>query len=216
MCFMSFAAKSMLKIWLRARFAAAGLLKDRRGIAATEFAIIVPMMLVMFLGTVEVSTGVAIDRKVTLMARTLVDLTSQAQTVNDADIANFRAASGAIMMPYTPSAGYPVPNTTISELYIDPSSGDARVQWSQGSSPRAVTSKVTLPAGLIALDATGKIIPNQYLLYSEVNYLYTPTIGYVIKSSVTLSDVAYTRPRQSVCVFYPAAPAGSPPACPTA
>jgi hypothetical protein len=151
------------------------------------------------------------------MARTLVDLTSQAQTVNDADIANFRAASGAIMTPYTPSAGYPVPSTTISELYIDPSSGDARVQWSQGSAPRAVSSKVpSLPAGLIALDANGKIIPNQYLLYSEVSYIYAPTLGYVITSSVTLSDVAYTRPRQSVCVFYPAAPAGSPPACPTA
>jgi Flp pilus assembly protein TadG len=213
---MSLAVKSVLKIWLRLRRSTADMLDDCRGVAAIEFAIIVPVMLVMLFGTVEVSTGVAIDRKVTLMARTLVDLTSQAQTVNDADIANFRAASGAIMAPYTPSAGYLVPSTTISELYIDPSSGDARVQWSQGSSPRAFKSKVTLPPGLIALDATGKIIPNQYFLYSEVSYIYTPTLGYVITSSVTLSDVAYTRPRQSVCVFYPAAPAGNPPPCPTA
>ena len=44
---------------------------DRSGIAATEFAIIVPLMLVMFFGTVEFSSGVAVDRKVTLMARTL-------------------------------------------------------------------------------------------------------------------------------------------------
>ena len=34
-------------------------------------------MLVMFFGTVEFSSGVAVDRKVTLMARTLSDLTSQ-------------------------------------------------------------------------------------------------------------------------------------------
>ena len=38
---------------------------------------IVPLMLVMFFGTVEFSSGVAVDRKVTLMARTLSDLTSQ-------------------------------------------------------------------------------------------------------------------------------------------
>ena len=55
---------------------------DRRGIAAIEFAVIVPLMLVMFFGTVEFSSGVAVDRKVTLMARTLSDLTSQSPSVD--------------------------------------------------------------------------------------------------------------------------------------
>jgi Flp pilus assembly protein TadG len=203
---------SMSKMWLRARLSAAGLWMDRSGIAATEFAVIVPMMLVMFFGTVEFSSAVAIDRKVTLMARTLADLTSQAQTVNDTAISNFRQASGAIMTPYAPPL-YPAPNTTVSELYIDPATGDARVQWSQGSQPRTAGTAVAIPPSLIALDANGKIIPKQYLIFSEVNFLYTPTIGYVmVKSGVSLSDVAYTRPRQSTCVFYPAAPAVVPPA----
>jgi Flp pilus assembly protein TadG len=216
---MSRAVKSMSKMWLRARLSATGLLRDRSGIAATEFAVIVPMMLVMFFGTIEFSIGVAIDRKVTLMARALVDLTSQGAKVNDTDLAVYFGASGKIMQPYAMPL-YPTPNTTISELYIDPASGAARVQWSQGSAPRGVSSTVVIPISLIALDTNGKIIPNQYLLYSEVNLLYTPTIGYVMaKTGVTLSDVAYTRPRQSTCVFYPAAPAPIPPAtqpaCPT-
>ena len=46
-------------------------------VAAVEFALIVPLMLVLFFGTVEFSSGVAVDRKVTLVARTLSDLTSQ-------------------------------------------------------------------------------------------------------------------------------------------
>ena len=46
-------------------------------------------MLVMFFGTVEFSSGVAVDRKVTLMARTLSDLTSQSTSVTDTDLANF-------------------------------------------------------------------------------------------------------------------------------
>jgi Flp pilus assembly protein TadG len=210
---MSRAVKSMSEMWPRARLSAASLFKDSSGIAATEFAVIVPLMLVMFFGVVEFSSAIAIDRKVTLMARTLVDLTSQAQTVNDPDIANFRAATRAIMTPYdsTPT------NTTVSELYIDPATGVARVQWSQGSAPRTVGSVVaSVPTSLIALDANGKIIPQQYLIFSEVNYLYKPTVGYVMVSTgVTLADVAYTRPRQSVCVFYPVAPAGNPPPCPT-
>ena len=53
------------------------LLGDKRGVAAVEFAVIVPVMLVLFFGMVEFSSGVAVDRKVTLMARTLSDLTSQ-------------------------------------------------------------------------------------------------------------------------------------------
>jgi Flp pilus assembly protein TadG len=166
---------SMSKMWLGVRRSAGGLLRDRSGIAATEFAVIVPIMLVMFFGTVEFSSAVAIDRKVTLMARTLANLTSQGQSVNDAAIANFRAASGAIMTPYSGPL-YPAPNTTVSELYIDPATGVARVQWSQGSAARTVGSPVTIPASLISLDGAGKIIPNQYLIFSEINYLYVPAM----------------------------------------
>jgi hypothetical protein len=34
------------------------------------------------------------------------------------------------------------------------------------------------------------------------SYSYTPSVGYVLKNLITLSDVAYTRPRQSTCVCY--------------
>jgi Flp pilus assembly protein TadG len=204
--------KPMSKMWLRVRRSAGGLLRDRSGIAAVEFAVIVPIMLVMFFGTVEFSSAVAIDRKVTLMARTLANLTSQGLSVNNTTLTGYFNASNAIMTPYSGPL-YPAPNTTVSELYIDPATGAARVQWSQGSQPRTVGTPVAIPASLISLDAQGKIIPQQYLIFSEVNVLYTPTVGYVMTSGVSLSDVAYTRPRQSICVFYPATPA--PPTCPT-
>src|ERR1700710_113035 len=93
--------KSMSKMWRRARSSALGLIGDRRGIAAIEFAMIVPIMLVMFFGVVEFSSGVAVDRKVTLMARTLSDLTSQSTKVTDTDLTNFFAASKGIMTPYS-------------------------------------------------------------------------------------------------------------------
>jgi Flp pilus assembly protein TadG len=205
--------RSIRKIYSRARLSADGLLKDRSGLAATEFAIIVPIMLVMFFGVVEFSSALAISRKVTIMARTVADLTSQGASVNDTDLTNFFAASLAIMTPYdkTPT------NATVSELYIDPASGDVRVQWSKGAGARSVGSVVTaiVPTSLISRDPnTNVILPNQYLIFGEINYTYVPTIGYVmIKTGVTMSDVAYTRPRQSVCVFYPSTPA--PPTCPT-
>jgi Flp pilus assembly protein TadG len=183
--------RTMSRMLLGVRRCAVDMLADCRGVAATEFAVIVPIMLVMFFGTVEFSSGVAVDRKVTLMARTLSDLTSQSTSVDDTAMTNFFAASTAIMTPYSSTPT----KATISELYVDPTTLKARVQWSKGTAPRAVSSTVTIPTALA--------VAGTYLIFSEVSYLYTPTIGYVMaKAGVNLSDVAYTRPRQSTCVFY--------------
>ena len=186
--------KTISSIWLRARRSLRHLARDNSGIAATEFAVIVPLMLVLYFGTVEFSSGIAVDRKVTVMARTLSDLTSQSTSVGDTDMANFFAASAGIMTPYpaTPT------RATISELYIDPATLVARVQWSkayQGAAARGVGTPVVIPAALK--------VAGTYLIFSEVSYLYVPTIGYVMaKTGVNLSDVSYTRPRQSTCVYY--------------
>lgn len=184
--------------WRRACRFADGFRSDSGAVAATEFAVIVPLMLVLFFGTVEFSSAVAIDRKVTLMARTLSDLTSQYASVADTDMTNFFAASNSIMTPYSKT---PV-LATITELYIDPSSSAARVQWSKGSAPRGQGSTVAIPSTLIATDSTGKVIANQYLIFSEVSYTYTPSVGYVLTGGINLKDVSYTRPRQSTCVYY--------------
>jgi Flp pilus assembly protein TadG len=89
-------------MWLRATHALRDMWEDRSAIAATEFAVIVPIMLVLFIGTVEFSSGEAVDRKVSLMARTLADLTSQSPPagVGDTDFSNYFAASIGIMTPY--------------------------------------------------------------------------------------------------------------------
>jgi Flp pilus assembly protein TadG len=197
----------MFSIWSCVRGSAAALRHDSRGVAATEFAMIVPLMLVMLFGTIDVSSGVAVKRKVTLVARTLSDLTSQSKAVGDADMTNFFAASYGIMWPYSTTDI----KATISELYIDPTTSVTRVQWSKGSEIRADGSTVTIPSGLIGKDSSGNTLPNQYLIFSEVSYVYKPIVGYVMsKIGVTLSDTAYTRARQSTCVFY-----GSEAACPT-
>ncbi|MCP3475407.1 pilus assembly protein [Bradyrhizobium sp. CCGUVB1N3] len=183
--------QAIANIWRNAASSARDFGADSRALAATEFAVMVPLMLVLFFGTIEVSSGVAIDRKVTIMARTLSDLTSQSTSVGDTDMTNFFAASYGIMTPYYNST---VTSATISELYVDPTTKVARVQWSKGSSARSQASVVTIPSTLA--------IGGTYVIFSEVSYVYTPTIGYVLTSSITLSDVAYSRPRQSTCVYY--------------
>lgn len=198
--------------WLRLRRSALALAGDCKALAAVEFAMVVPLMLVLFFGTVELGSAVAISRKVTLMAHTLSDLTSQSPPagVSDTDINNYFTAANSIMWPYNPGSLTPYPNApmqgTISELYIDPNTLAARVQWSKGSAPRAPRSSVVIPAALA--------VGGTYLIYSEVSYAYAPPVGYVLKTGITLSDFAYTRPRQSACVTYPASASGNSTPCP--
>jgi Flp pilus assembly protein TadG len=187
---MKSAMKPMMDMWLRARRTVRDLFHDCRGVAATEFVLVVPVMLILFFGTDEFATGIAVDRKVTLMARTLSDLTSQNISVTDTQFTNFFNASAGIMTPYSAS---PV-RSTITELYVDPNTLAARVQWSKGSSPRTAGTTVPIPTALQ--------VGGTYLIYSEVSYAFVPTIGYVLKNSITLSDFTFTRPRQSLCVMY--------------
>ena len=209
----------MFRAWLQMRIAAARLLADSSGIAATEFAVIVPLMLTMFFGTVEISSGVAVDRKVTLIARTLSDLTSQAAPstpgmwwapVNDAYLQNAFTASIAILTPYVPTPA----TMQLSEVYVD-LSGTARIVWSKAATIGSGATQATLTTSTrIAGDVVTGVVPSQllvrqtYMIFSEVSYLYTPLgIGYVMKANVPLKDVAYSRPRQATCLVYNNLPA---------
>jgi Flp pilus assembly protein TadG len=192
----------MSRIWLRIRRSARDLPGDTKGIAAIEFAMIVPLMLVLFFGTVEFSSGVAVDRKVTLMARTLSDLTSQNVSVTTTQLTNIFNASTAIMTPY-PSSEV---NARIVEVYIDANLAVKQI-WS-------ATSGTTPPAGTVTVPTALKIA-GTYLIYSEVNYNYKPAVGYVMaKGGINLKDFTFTRPRQSQCVFNPPPSPGSS-TCPT-
>jgi Flp pilus assembly protein TadG len=198
--------KPMTKIWLCMRRRAFEIAGNNSGLAAVEFAMIIPIMAALLVGTNEFSAGVAIDRKVTIMARTLSDLTSQNIAVSDTQLTNFFTASKAIMTPYDSS---PVQGT-ITELYINPSTMKARVQWSTDTTLHKTGDIIEIPEALK--------IAGTYLIFSEVKYKYMPSVAWFInkENGITLTDVSYTRPRQSLCVVYPAPAQGAPmPACPT-
>ena len=220
-------ATSMSSTWLRARRSVVDLMESCRGNAAVEFSVIVPVMLVMFFGTVELSSGVAVDRKNTLVARTLSDLTSQlanqsaasttAPDVTDAYIQNVFTSAIAILQPYQA-----VPATaTVSEIYVD-SNQKATIQWSKAASYTAGATQATLATSARnATDVVTSLVPSQllvkktYLVLSEVSYVYTPAVGYVMKVPITLKDTAYTRPRQFSCLTYSAVSAIPVNTCPT-
>ncbi len=189
----------------RGRRLVTGFVRDKRGVAAVEFVFIVPLMLALTFGTIEVSSAVAIDRKVTLVARTLSDLVSQGSQVKQADLKNFFGLGSAIMTPY------PVTPATltqkISAIKID-ASKKATVVWSytgKVSNGAAATPTISAdhPPGTVVTASIppGLLVPNTQLIWGEVIYTYTPASGFFMISK-DLTDECFTRPRQSDTVDY--------------
>ena len=165
---------------------------DTRGAAAVEFALIAPAILSIFLGTAELSQGVAIDRKVTITARSLSDLVAQSTTISDTDMTNIFSAATAIMTPYSSS---PL-KARVSAINID-ASGNATVGWSSQSNWTAYTpgTAVTIPTALK--------MANSQLIWGEITYAYTPPVAKYISGTLNLTDQFFARPRQSNTVCRP-------------
>ncbi len=159
--------------------------RDKHGVSAVEFAILLPLMLTLFFGGVEVSQGVAADRKVTLVARTLGDLVAQSAGLTNADVTNIFNAGGAVLTPYT-AANL---KARFSSITINGDGTVATVAWSRHSNwqPRAGDVTALIPAALM--------IPNTSLIWAEATYSYQPAVGYVITGTLTLTDQIMMRPR---------------------
>jgi Flp pilus assembly protein TadG len=159
---------------------------DERGVSAVEFAMLLPLMLTLYLGTVEVSQGIAADRKVTLTARTVADLVAQVSSINNADMTNSLNAASAVIAPFSATNL----KVTVTSVTID-SASKATVAWSDtlNGTAHTVGSTVTPPTALV--------VPSTSLIWAEVQYTYKPTIGYVISGTLTLKEQIYMRPRLS-------------------
>lgn len=168
--------------------------RNRDGISAVEFALILPFMVTLYIGSVELGEGLSIQFKTTLAARTVADLASQYITIDTSTMSQILGAASVVLQPYSSSSMV----VTVSEVTTQNSTGKATVTWSAANSGsgRTVGSKVTLPTALQTLP-TGTA-----LIYGEVTFPYTPTMGYVLTGTINVYESMWFYPRQSSCVSY--------------
>ncbi len=162
------------------------LARDRSAVSAVEFALILPLMLTLYLGGIQISEALSINRKVSHVTSTLADLVTQSKSLTDSDLQNIFDASSSVMAPYSSS---PL-QITVAEIYID-GDGKATVVWSDARNATApsVGSDVTLPAAIA--------VNNSYVVAAEAHYPFTPAIGYVVTGSFDLNSTYYLKPRLS-------------------
>jgi Flp pilus assembly protein TadG len=176
---------------------------DRRGVAAVEFAIVLPFMLALYVGGVELGDGMAIQVKVTDAAHTLADIATQNKNISNATMQTILNASQQIIAPFSQTNVV----VTLSEISTD-NSGAATVTWSDSlhGTPRPVGQAYTLPTSLAGQRGIS-------LILGEVSYAYTPNLGYTITGTVNITDSYLLFPRNSTCISRTASPSTTT-ACP--
>jgi Flp pilus assembly protein TadG len=175
--------RSPRQIWRR--FA-----KSTRGVAAVEFATVLPVLSVIFLASFDGGRAIAVYMKVRAASYTLAAIANQYAVINDAAMSGIFTATADVLAPYpTGPLGL-----TVSQITID-AKGNATVSWSstQGGTARAVGSAITVPTNLAT--------PSSYLILGEVKYTYTPMFGYFGNgAAIGLSDSLYVTPRSTTSV----------------
>lgn len=193
--------------------------RTSRGVAAVEFALIAPLMVLMYLGTTEVSSGVTTDRKLTLLSRALADLTGRATTMSTSELNAIFAASSAIMQPI---------NSTnlqmrITSVTVTGATGSrvGRVAWScakgsavtgvpansQGTQASAVYPMTALTANSVYTIPAG-FEDSDYFVVADAMYPYVPQFGYAWVGRIDLNQRTPWTVRASATV-------PSPGTCPT-
>ncbi len=176
--------------------------RQSHGTAATEFAFLAPLLLLMLLGTVEIGRAVSMDRHFSMVTSSLGDLVAREEwlgtTTSDAT-ANLNSIMDSIqhmMKPYDTSTL----KVAVFQVRASPTNAnDTRVDWSyshNGQTAPAKCAKYTLPSGIV--DKGGSVI------VVESSYVFHPLFAdFVpgITGDVTWTDKSLHSPRNS-CVDY--------------
>jgi Flp pilus assembly protein TadG len=173
---------------LRGRRTWRDLLAHTGGVAAIEFALVVPLVIIVYAGGFEIVQAATVNRKLTDTTVQLANVTTQYTAVGEPDLANIFAASSQIMAPY-PTSSLTI---VVSEIQTDTNS-HGTVAWSQGyptaSACLAKNSAVALPAGFAS--------PSSYYILVQTTYSYAPTIGGAFVHTIPMTDQIFMVPRQS-------------------
>ena len=160
--------------------------RDERGVAAVEFALLLPVLVLFYFGAVEMVSLFGAQRRLAHVAATIADITAQGLTINDTQLSNVFDAGAVVLLPYA-STGL---KERLTSLQAD-SSGNVTVGW---------TANRNYATGAAAAVPSGYLGANESVIVADVAYDYTSPLRFVIPGVIHFQEHAYFRPRQSAAV----------------
>jgi len=167
--------------------------RNRNGVAAVEFALILPILLTMYFGVVEMGNALTISRRTAMVASTAADLVAQDKTTTATGLKDASAAAKSILTPVDTA-----PLKIVLSSVVADANNVGKVDWScasgAGATPRAKNSNYSVPTGLTQA--------NSSVIVAEVTYAYKPMVGstYFNPGSYNMTRTFYARPRKSLKV----------------
>lgn len=174
---------------------ARGFAHDRKGAAMIEFAELTPVLLIMLLGSIEVSRAVGMDRRFGMVTAMTGDLITRESTTSDTELAAMMDIVAFLMQPYDSSS---LKARIISVKANPTNASDTKIDWTYsygGITVPTRCSAYTLPTGLVAAGGSVVVVETQYS-YSPLFLSWT---GNHMQAS-TWTDKSTHSPRQSSCV----------------
>jgi Flp pilus assembly protein TadG len=173
---------------------------DQSGIAAVEFALILPIMLLLFLGSFETTNLVLAYMKLEASAETAADLVAQTRVntvLQSTDFTNITNAAKQVLSPL-PTSGVLLKIAFASVTY---NTGSAVIDWHTEVNSATPITTATIPnnASLANLgnQASGS---TDSVIIVTLTYSYSSPYTYMLSSSYTLTESAFNRPRYMNCV----------------
>ena len=159
--------------------------RDERGLAGVEFALVAPLMILLYYGMVELTLGMMAERRASHAASVVADLVSQTSSTSSTEMTDIFNVGVAILSPF-PAAPLKMRISSIKNV-----SNVNTVVWSRGygQGGRTAGSSASLPASLLA--------SGESIIMAEVTYTYDSPIRQVIPNAKVFSDTFYLRPRKS-------------------
>jgi Flp pilus assembly protein TadG len=143
-------AKGIL-IGLKAKLVHLG--RDRSGVGAIEFAILFPILVMLYIGAFEITIGLSVSKRASRAAGSIADLVTQQKDVTRSSLTDIASVAGAIFTPFA-TTGMQIKLTGIT---ID-TGANAKVLWSWANDaatvPYPANSPVTgIPAEMQKADS---------------------------------------------------------------
>jgi Flp pilus assembly protein TadG len=161
-------------------------------VAAVEFALIMPFMLTLYIGSIEASQLITVDRRVTTVTGTVGDLVARSDTtILMADLTNYFQAAQGIMQPFSTTGLKQV--VSCVQVMAD---GTTKVIWSQPyNGGVARTANVPYPAAPGITPEMIAISKGSYIIIAETSYSYLPVLGIIFKTAIPLYTQQIYMPR---------------------